>query len=227
MAALYRRPLRRRMRRSLLAAGGVLAGALVLSACGGDMGGMDMGDGSASSSSDSAASGSTGPMAMPTRARGAFNDADVAYVQGMIAHCEQLVEMADLTPGRAYSEKVKNLASRTKTSEEAEIAAEKSWLRAWGRPESPAMDMGDMEMGDDDSSMTISDAEMKKLMNAKGADFDRAYVEALISHRRMEAGMSDDVQKDGRNATVKEQAAMMAAMQRAEVKELEHLLATL
>ncbi|MEU0171354.1 DUF305 domain-containing protein [Streptomyces iakyrus] len=185
---------------------------------------------SSSSSSDSAASGMTGSMAMPTRARGAFNDADVAYVQSMIAHCEQLVEMAELAPGRASSAKVRDLARETRASEEAEIAAERSWLRAWGRPESPEMDMGgmggmDMEHGD--GGMTMSDAEMNKLRNARGADFDRAYVEALISHRGMEADMSEDVQRTGRNATVKEQAAMMATMQRAEVRELEQLLATL
>nr|WP_024126285.1 DUF305 domain-containing protein [Streptomyces sp. FR1]AHE38904.1 Lipoprotein [Streptomyces sp. FR1]AHE39388.1 Lipoprotein [Streptomyces sp. F2] len=205
---------------------------MLLSACGGGMGGMDMGDGTSGSPSASTA-GQEGAMAMPTSAPGAFNDADVAYAQGMIAHCSQLVEMSGLAPARASDQEVKGLASRTRTDEEAELAAVRGWLRYWNRPESADEgDMGGMDMGGDDGgdmtmSGSMSDADMKELKAAKGGAFDRAFVKAVIEHRNGEIEMSRDEQKNGRNVTVKQQAEMMATMQEDEVKSLTTLLAKL
>ena len=172
-------------------------------------------------------------MATPTNAPGAFNDADVTYAQGMIAHCSQLVEMSGLAPARASNQEVIDLASRTMTDEEAELTAVRGWLRHWNRPESADdAGMGGMDMGgDDDSDMTMSgsmsDADMKKLKAAKGGVFDGAFVKAMIEHRNGEIEMARDEKKNGRNGTVKQQAEMMATMQEDEVESLTRLLAEL
>ena len=168
-------------------------------------------------------------MAMPTSAPGAFNDVDVAYAQGMIVHCSQLMEMSGLTPARAANQEVRNLASRTRADEEAELAAARGWLRHWNRPESAAEGgMGGMGMGGDSGSDTemsgsMSDADVKKLKVANGPAFDRAFVRAMIEHRKDEIEMARDEEKNGRNATVKQQAEMMSTMQVAELKSLSRL----
>lgn len=196
------------------------------------MGGMDMGDGTSGSPSASTV-GQEGAMAMPTSAPGAFNDADVAYAQGMIAHCSQLVEMSGLAPARASNQEVKSLASGTMTDEEAELTAVRSWLRHWNRPESAdEAGMGGMDMGGDDGSDmmmsgSMSDADMEKLKAAMGPVFDRAFVKAMIEHRNGEIETARDEKKNGRNATVKQQAEMMATMQEDEVESLTRLLAEL
>ncbi|WP_159104155.1 DUF305 domain-containing protein [Streptomyces sp. CdTB01] len=172
-------------------------------------------------------------MAMPTKAPGAFNDADVTYAQGMIAHCSQLVEISGLAPGRASNGDVQDLASRTRTDEAAELAAVRGWLRNWNRPESADEGgMGGMDMsGDSGSDMemsgSMSDADMGKLKAAAGASFDRAFVKAMIEHRHGEIEMARDEKKNGRNATVKQQADMMATMQEDKVESLTLLLAKL
>lgn len=142
------------------------------------MGGMDMGDGTSGSPSASTV-GREGAMAVPTTAPGAFNDADVAYAQGVIVHCSQLVEMSGLVPARASSQEVRTLSSGTLTEEEAELTAVRSRLRNWNRPESAdEAGMGGMDMGGDDGSDmmmsgSMSRADMEKLKAAKGPDFDR------------------------------------------------------
>ena len=191
---------------------------------------MDMGEGASETPSASAAEGG---MAMPTSAPGAFNDADVAYAQGMIAHCSQLVEMSGLVPSRASNQEVKGLASRTLTDEEAEISAVRGWLGYWNRPESAAEGgMGGMDMsGDDGSQMktrgSMSGADMEKLKAAKGAPFDRAFLQAMIEHRGGEIDMARDEARNGRNTAVREQAEMMATMQKKDVKALTRLLSEL
>ena len=193
---------------------------------------MDMGDGTSGSPSASTVA-QEGAMAMPTTAPGAFNDADVAYAQGMIAHCAQLVEMSGLAPDRASNQEVKDLASSTMTDEEAELAAARGWLRHWNRPESAdEAGMGGMDMGGDEGSDmkmadSMSEADMAKLKAAKGVAFDRAFLKAMIEHRNGEIEMARGVLGDGRNATVKQQAVMMAAMQEDEVQSLTRLLAKL
>lgn len=92
--------------------------------------------------------------------------------------------------------------------------------------------MGGMDMeGDSGSDMqmsgSMSDVDMEKLKAAKGAVFDRAFVEAMIEHRNGEIERARDEKKNGRNATVKQQAAMMATMQENEVKTLIRLLTEL
>ncbi|WP_345582072.1 DUF305 domain-containing protein [Streptomyces prasinosporus] len=190
---------------------------------------MDMGDGTSGSPSASTAA-HEGAMVMPTTAPGPFNDADVAYAQGMIAHCSQLVEMSGLAPGRASNQEVKDLASRTMTNEKTELAAARGWLRYWNRPESAAeggMDMGGDDGGDMKMADSMSEADMEKLKTAEGVAFDRAFLKAMIEHRNGEIEMTRGVLGDGRNATVKQQAVMMAAMQKGEVQSLTRLLAKL
>ncbi|MBC9723909.1 DUF305 domain-containing protein [Streptomyces sp. TRM68367] len=87
--------------------------------------------------------------------------------------------------------------------------------------------MGGYDGSDMKMSGSMSDADKKKLKATRGAAFDRAFVEAMIEHRGGEIEMARDVGKDGRNATVKQQAAVTATMQEDEVRGLTRLLAKL
>jgi uncharacterized protein (DUF305 family) len=196
------------------------------------MGGMDMGDDSSASPS-AAASAAPASNAVPTTAPGAFDDADVMFAQGMIAHCQQALDMAALAPDRASDKEVKDLATKTTAEETGEITGVKAWLKAWNRPESAGDDMGGMDMGGDndmsgmDMGGSASDADMKKLKAAKGGDFDRMYLQMMIAHRKGEISMAKDEQSKGRNGTAKELAATMAAEQTSEAATMQKLLGTL
>src|SRR5262245_52488191 len=64
-----------------------------------------------------------------TRApRPGFNDADVAFVQDMIVHHSQAVQMAKLAPQRAADGRVKILADRIAVAQPIEVAVLKEWL---------------------------------------------------------------------------------------------------
>jgi uncharacterized protein (DUF305 family) len=61
-----------------------------------------------------------------------FNDADVAFAQGMIPHHEQAIEMSELADGRAQSAEVKELATAIKAAQGPEIQTMTNWLESWG-----------------------------------------------------------------------------------------------
>ncbi|GGQ97016.1 DUF305 domain-containing protein [Streptomyces pilosus] len=212
------------LRRRVAIVSAVAAGGLLLAACSGnDMEGMDHGSGSSASATASQAAGDN-------PAPGAFNDADVMFAQMMIPHHEQALEMSKLADGRASDAEIKTLAADIEKAQDPEIKTMKSWLKAWGKPESaqesmPGMDHGSggMDHGSGMSGM-MSEEDMKKLEAAKGTDFDRMFAQMMIKHHEGAITMAEDEQKKGRNATAKELAAAVVKTQSAEVEKFEKIL---
>ncbi|MDN0199952.1 DUF305 domain-containing protein [Streptomyces sp. S.PNR 29] len=223
----YNHALNRRLRRRLAVVGVTMTGGLLLAACGGnDMEGMDHGSGSSASATPTQEAGDT-------PAPGAFNDADVTFAQMMIPHHEQALEMAKLAGGRASDAEIKTLAADIEKAQDPEIRTMKSWLKAWGKPESaeesmPGMDHGSggMDHGSGMSGM-MSDEDMNQLQAAEGAEFDRMFAEMMIEHHKGAITMAEDEQKNGRNATARKLAANVVKTQSAEVEKFEKILARL
>jgi uncharacterized protein (DUF305 family) len=219
----YKHALNRRLRRRLAMVGAITAGGLLLAACGGnDMEGMDHGSGSAASATSTQAPGDN-------PAPGAFNDADVTFAQMMIPHHEQALEMAKTADGRASDAEIKTLATDIEKAQDPEIQTMKSWLKAWGKPESaeesmPGMDHGSGGMDHSQMPGMMSDEDMKKLEAAKGTEFDRMFAEMMIEHHKGAITMAEDEQKNGRNATAKKLAADVVKTQSAEVEKFEKIL---
>lgn len=59
-------------------------------------------------------------------------DADVAFMQGMLAHHEGAVEMSEVALKYAKDEKARDLATRVIAAQKAEIAEMEAWLKARG-----------------------------------------------------------------------------------------------
>ncbi|PAZ09618.1 DUF305 domain-containing protein [Streptomyces sp. SA15] len=219
----YKHALNRRLRRRLAMAAAITAGGLLLAACGGnDMEGMDHGSGNSASATSTQTAGDN-------PAPGAFNDADVTFAQMMIPHHEQALEMAEPADGRASDAEIKTLAADIEKAQDPEIQTMKSWLKAWGKPESaeesmPGMDHGSGGMDHSQMSGMMSDEDMKKLEAAKGTEFDRMFAEMMIEHHKGAITMAEDEQKNGRNATAKKLAADVVKTQSAEVEKFEKIL---
>lgn len=59
-------------------------------------------------------------------------DADVAFMQGMLAHHKGAVEMSEVALKYGKDEKVRDLANRIIKAQAAEIAEMEAWLKARG-----------------------------------------------------------------------------------------------
>lgn len=197
-----------RMNRSLLVATGV-ALSLSLTACG-----------SNSTAADTNSSSST------TQA------ADIAFAQLMIPHHEQAVEMADMALENASSSTVKKLATQIRKAQAPEINQMTTWLTNWGAPTTmpgsdasgmAGMDHSGMDMGGMSSAGMMSDDDMAALGKARGANFDRMWLQMMISHHRGALDMANEVLGTTTDtdvtalakAIVKGQTAEIATMQKA------------
>ncbi|MFH9547894.1 DUF305 domain-containing protein [Streptomyces sp. NPDC017435] len=214
MTAFTRTPHRKSARR-IAAVSVVAAGALLLSACGGDgddMAGMDHGG----SSSSAAATPKAGAKS------GDFNDADVTFAQMMIPHHEQALEMAELADGRASDSQIKDLAGKIEQAQDPEIKTMKGWLTSWKQPTSTMESMPGMDHGSMNGMM--SDEGMAELKGMKGAEFDKMFAQMMIDHHNGAIAMAKDEQKNGQNADAKKMAGDVVTGQSAEVKQLQGIL---
>lgn len=105
--------------------------------------------------------------------------ADIKFMQGMIGHHAQAVEMTALIPSRTQREDMKMLGLRISMSQEDEIKMMRHWLESRGAPlpsEHAHHMPGGMMPG------MLSPQEMERLAAAKGPDFDRLFLEGMIKH---------------------------------------------
>ena len=107
-------------------------------------------------------------------------DADVRFMQGMISHHAQALEMTALLPTRTMRAEMKLLGRRIDDSQADEIGFMERWLEARGEtspgahahhaPGAPLM------------PGMLTPEELQRLAAARGDDFDRLFLELMIKH---------------------------------------------
>lgn len=157
------------------------------------------------------------------------NDADVTFVQGMIPHHSQAVDMAELAADRASNKQVKDLATRIQQAQGPEIEQMQGFLAAWGMPESGAGSMDGMNHGgNSDQGMAgmsgmMNDDQMQQLQDAQGAGFDRMFLQMMIEHHTGAVQMAKTELADGQNQDAKDLAQKIIDAQQSEIAEMQAL----
>lgn len=135
------------------------------------------------------------------------NDADVAFVQQMIPHHQQAIEMADLVPGTGYSPGVFMLAAQIKAAQAPEIATMQGWLKDWGEAPEGHGDIDDMG----------------SLRGAKGDAFDTQWLTLMIKHHEGAIAMGRDESTNGKSLKVKKLARDIIEAQEKEIATMQGL----
>ena len=110
----------------------------------------------------------------------AFTGADVKFMQGMIHHHAQALDMVELLKSRTASEDMRKLAHRIELSQADEINMMRKWLEGHGQdvPGEHAHHMAGAPM----MPGMLTEAQMDQLAAAKGPAFDRLFLEFMIQH---------------------------------------------
>jgi uncharacterized protein (DUF305 family) len=169
-------------------------------------------------------SGTPTSTSAPAAATGNNAD-DISFAQQMIPHHAQAVEMAKLVPSRSTDQKVLDLATRIQQAQAPEIQQLTAMLTKWGSaptstPSMPGMDHG--SMGSGGGMMTAE--EMKQLEAAKGAEFDRMWIQMMIKHHEGAIDMARTELSKGSSSEAKALAQKVIDAQQAEITEMQALL---
>ena len=106
--------------------------------------------------------------------------ADVAFMQGMIGHHAQALEMTALRPARSTSDDLRLLALRIELSQADEITAMEGWLKARGAalPDPHAHHLPGAVL----MPGMLTPEDMRRLSEATGPAFDRLFLDLMIKH---------------------------------------------
>src|SRR5436190_8646605 len=158
------------------------------------------------------------------------SSADVQFMQGMIMHHAQAVEMTALIMSHTENKDLRLLGARISHSQSEEIKFMKRWLETRGEPVSPAMpEMPGMDMSSQPMLMPgmLTPKQMEALKEAKGKEFDRLFLEGMIQHHTGALIMVRDLFDTagaGQDAVLFNFATDIDSGQRAEIRIMKGML---
>ena len=170
--------------------------------------------------------------------RTGFVEADVRFMQHMIVHHAQAVEMVELLKTRGASDTVRRLGERIAQSQAAEIALMQEWLTGRAPPAAAADPHaghhGDMATSPDPDVAPmpgmLSPNQMQALAAASGPAFDRLFLEGMIRHHQGALDMVDALLADPEAAEdplLSEFVSSVVPDQSAEILRMQSILSEL
>jgi uncharacterized protein (DUF305 family) len=168
---------------------------------------------------------------LPPSTRGTLpqrSPADVEFMQGMIVHHAQAVEMTAMIPSHTENKELRSLGARISSSQSDEILFMKRWLTARGEPIATAMPNMDMQQ----HAMPLmpgmlTAGQMGALRKAKGVEFDRLFLAGMIQHHHGALTMVKelfDTAGAGQDGELFDFATDADNTQRAEIKIMQNIL---
>lgn len=159
---------------------------------------------------------------------------DVEFMQGMIMHHAQAVEMGALIEERTQNKELRTLGARISHSQSDEMNFMKRWLAARGESTSMKMDGMDMEMPGMDHSKhnmlmpgMLTPRQMDALKKTKGSEFDKLFLTGMIQHHGGALTMVkelSDTAGAGQDAELFSFMSDVDSGQRAEIKIMQEML---
>jgi len=173
---------------------------------------------------------------LPPSTRGALppgSPKNVEFMQRMIMHHAQAVEMTALIDSRTQNKELRLLGARISKSQSDEVAFMKRWLEARGEPISPPMPsmmhMPGMDMSNHSMLMPgmLTAKQMEALKKAQGAEFDQLFLDGMIQHHRGALVMVRELFDNpgaGQDAELFSFATDVDSGQRAEIRIMQTIL---
>ncbi len=154
-----------------------------------------------------------------------YAEADVRFMQGMISHHRQAMEMSALVDARSNREAVEALAERIALSQEDEISMMTGWLedRGLAAPAAGAHHDSDFDL----MPGMLSAQEMEQLEAAEGFEFDSLFLNFMIDHHEGALEMVDTLLDQPGSAQDSELYRFTADVTSDQTSEIERMITML
>ncbi|WP_263385327.1 DUF305 domain-containing protein [Granulicella arctica] len=162
------------------------------------------------------------------------SEADVKFMQDMIMHHGQAVEMTELLKTRSHNTEVQAIGDRINVSQTDELRYMKQWLQDRGKPlasehdSMAGMDMSGMDMAD--MAMMpgmLTPRQMDTLRKSTGSTFDHLFLTGMIQHHTGAVNMVKQLfntQGAGQDPQLFDFANDVDNTQLAEIDFMQHML---
>lgn len=159
-------------------------------------------------------------------------DADITFMQDMIMHHDQAVQMTAMIDGRSQRDEVRQLGDRISASQDDEMQFMVDWLEELGQPVMPpAADRSQHAHHAGHSTMAgmLTEAEFANLRAAQGNQFDTLFMQNMIKHHQGAVTMVDELlakQGTAQDPVLFEFISEVKTEQTSEIERMAAMLAT-
>ena len=172
----------------------------------------------------SACGGPTRPQNSPASTQSnqpaSHNLADVAFAANMLPHHQQGLDLAAMVPSHTGNADLIKFASGIAGSQQPEIKTLKGFLVQW----SAKADADTRGPANTDMTGMVDQATMTKLGSLQGADFDKLWLQSMISHHQGAVDMAHTEISNGVNTDAVTMAKHMVSTQQGEIDQMKKML---
>jgi uncharacterized protein (DUF305 family) len=171
--------------------------------------------------------------AAATRQQPRHTAADVRFMQHMIVHHQQAVEMTALVEARTQNPAIRTLARRIELSQDDELALMRRWLESRNEPlVDPHLGHAGHAGHGAGAAMPgmLTAEEMARLRASQGAEFDRLFLESMIMHHEGALVMVEELfatDGAGQEVEIYQFASHVDSDQRMEIERMRRMLSQL
>jgi uncharacterized protein (DUF305 family) len=150
-----------------------------------------------------------------------YTGADVMFLQMMIPHHQQAVDISDLAISRSKDTELVELAKKIRDGQAAEIIQMKNWLADAG--DSSMMGHGmNHSMGDGMGGM-LTESELSTLTSLSGSKFDAYWLRGMITHHEGALHMVTMI-KDSNRPEFRNFGKEIVSVQTVEIEQMKKML---
>jgi len=152
---------------------------------------------------------------------------DVAFLQDMVVHHGQAVEMAVWARNNTADPRIRQIAFDIESTQTSQVGRMEGWLTLWGQPLRPPSGqyMGWMGMPAATMPGMASPEDLARMRAATGRDLDVAFLQLMLRHHQGGLPMMQAAEARASVPAVRALAASMVASQSAEAQTMTQMLA--
>ena len=145
-----------------------------------------------------------------------YSGADIMFLQMMIPHHQQAIDISQLALKKSKDSELRALAEKIATDQAREIVEMKAWLKDANASEDPGHSMHGM-------GGMLNDNELSKLATSSGKNFDLLWLTGMIGHHDGAIHMSSMI-TDAQNSEIKAFGEKVVADQSAQIEQMKRML---
>ena len=154
-----------------------------------------------------------------------FNDTDVMFLQMLVPHHEQGVELARLAADRARGDEVRTFAAAVEATQADELTHMKRWLSDWNQP--IAADPNPRAHTGHGGGLHSTDPGVVDALRRvpAGPEFDRTFLNVLTGHQHGAVELARMETGSGKYAGATDLAERIVESRTAQIRQMAQLLA--
>ena len=156
------------------------------------------------------------------KAEAEHNDTDVMYLQMMVAHHQQGLEMVRLAADNAKRPEIRVLAEAVDATQSDELTMMTGWLKSWSAPET--VDHAPSAHADHGGLPATGPEEIAALRKATGGAFDTTFLNLFVAHQHNAVEMAALETEKGANAEAKAFAERVRLSRTDQIRQMLQLL---